>query len=87
MIREGVRSTASGSFLILPPDTAGGIAKQAQAFSQGSYRSGEDAVLLTHMDIRRHLQQLLSHRGIDLPVLSFQEIPSSVTVYPVGFIK
>ena len=87
LIREGVRSTASGSFLILPPDTAGGIAKQAQAFSQGSYRSGEDAVLLTHMDIRRHLQQLLSHRGIDLPVLSFQEIPSSVTVYPVGFIK
>ncbi|MEH6633699.1 MAG: type III secretion system export apparatus subunit SctV [Halopseudomonas aestusnigri] len=87
VLREGVRTTQTGSFLVLPPEVASAIAEQAQQFFLKPHRNREDPVLLTHMDIRRHLKQLLQHRGIKLPVLSFQEIPTTVTIYPVGFIK
>jgi type III secretion protein V len=63
-LREGLRSTPTGSFLVLPPDTANMIIDQVRRFIHQPFRNREDPVLVTQMDIRRHLRNLLSQRGI-----------------------
>jgi len=86
-LREGLRATPTGSFLVLPPDAASMIVEQSLRFVRQPFHPKEDPVLVTQMDIRRHLRNLLAQRGVYIPVVSFQEIPTYVTVYPVGLIS
>ncbi|RED43704.1 type III secretion system export apparatus subunit SctV [Aestuariispira insulae] len=85
-IREATRKTAVGSYLVLAPDKAESITQSLNSQLQGSFLIQRTPVILTSMDVRRHLKALFENNGIDVSVLSFQEIEASVTIVPRGLI-
>lgn len=86
-LRDALRTTPTGSYLLLAPEDASSILEQVRQLVHQPHRKGDDPVLLTQLDIRRHFRNLLQHRGLYVPVLSFQEVPTSITIYPVGFVS
>lgn len=84
-LRGALQSSPSGTFLSLPDEDVQSIVGQIeQALSETS--ADTDPVVLTSMDLRRHLRTLLLQRGIDLPVLSFQELAPEFNVQPLATI-
>jgi type III secretion protein V len=43
-------------------------------------------VVLTSMDVRRHIRTLLTRNDIDLPVLAYQEVAPEFSVQPLATI-
>lgn len=86
-LRDALRTTPTGSFLLLAPEDASDILDQVRQLVHQPHRKGDDPVLLTQLDIRRHFRNLLQHRGLHVPVLSFQEVPTTITIYPIGFVS
>ncbi len=41
-------------------------------------------ILVTSLDMRRHVRGLLLKNGLDVPVLSYQELSSDFPVQPIG---
>lgn len=86
LIRESTRKTAVGSYLVLPPDKAEvvlGSVKQQLASGRGFKRL---PVVLASMDVRRHFRALLENEGINLSVLSYQEIEPETAIVPRGIV-
>jgi type III secretion protein V len=46
--------------------------------------AGERPVVLTSMDVRRHVRTLLMHNEVDLFVLSYQELAPEFSVMPLA---
>ena len=84
LLRQSLRQTPSGSHLALDPQlTRQFFATLREAF--GRHSSGErPPALLTALDLRRHLRQLLAGEFRHLPVLSYQELTPEITVQPLG---
>ena len=77
LVRQSVKLTPAGSFLSLPPGTA---EKLVQSLRGALGRAEGLGVVLTSLDIRRHLKGLLDSALADVPVLSFQELPADAVV-------
>lgn len=86
LIREGIRATNEGSFLLLEPTLSAHIASQVRALLGGEYQRGKHPVLLTQQDTRFPLFTLLFEQGIYVPVLAYSEIMPATVVYPVGVV-
>ena len=86
-IREGMRETDEGSYLILEPDVSAHIAAQVKSHVTGEFHRGQDPALITQQDIRYPLYTILDRLGIYLPVLAYQEIHPDTIIYPVGFLS
>ncbi|UWQ81707.1 flagellar biosynthesis protein FlhA (plasmid) [Leisingera sp. S132] len=86
-IREGMRETDEGSYLILAPEVSAHIAEQAKSYVSGEFRRGQDPALITQQDVRYPLYTILEKHGIYLPVLAYQEIHPDTIIYPVGFLS
>jgi type III secretion protein V len=81
-LRSGVRSTAVGAFVSVPDAAARPIIeriKQAVAAAQDKL-----PVVLTSMDVRRHLRSLLVRNDLDVTVLSYQELAPEFNVEPLA---
>ena len=48
---------------------------------------GPGPVVLTAIDLRRHLRALLVNNGVYTPVLSFHDLLADFTVQPLGTIR
>src|SRR5690606_11476382 len=86
-IREGIRNTEEGNFLVLEPSIAAQIVTQARQICGEEYRRGHDPVLIMQQDVRYAMHNVLHEHGIYLPVLAYQEITPETVIYPVGFIS
>ena len=85
ILRAAVQETSSGSFVNLSDDEAQSLVAQIQkALSETS--AGVLPVVLAAMDVRRHMRSLLVHAGIELPVLSYQELAPEFNVQPLATI-
>jgi type III secretion protein V len=85
ILRAAVQETSSGSFVNLSDDEAQSLVAQIQkALSETS--AGVLPVVLAAMDVRRHMRSLLVHSGIELPVLSYQELAPEFNVQPLATI-
>ena len=85
ILRAAVQTTPSGTFLNLSDDEAQSLVTQIEhALSETS--AGVLPVVLTAMDVRRHMRSLLVHNGIELPVLSYQELATEFNVQPLATI-
>ena len=66
------------------------LTAQRYAFRRhpGDARDAVDAspIVLTSMDVRRHIRALLTRNDIDLPVLSYQEVAPEFSVQPLATI-
>lgn len=84
-LRAAVRPTTAGTFLNAPEATTRPIVNQFRRALSATKPDVKPAVLST-MDVRRHLRSLLMRNGIDLPVLSYQELTPEFSVQPLATI-
>ncbi|WP_088343478.1 MULTISPECIES: type III secretion system export apparatus subunit SctV [Rhodomicrobium] len=84
-LRAAIRPTTVGTFLNVPEATARPIINQFRRVLATTKPDVNPAVLST-MDVRRHLRNLLMRNGIDLPVLSYQELTPEFSVQPLATI-
>jgi type III secretion protein V len=84
-LRSAIRPTTVGTFLSIPETAARPIVNQFRRLLSATNPNVSPTVLAT-MDVRRHLRNLLVRNGIDLPVLSYQELTPEFSVQPLGTI-
>jgi type III secretion protein V len=83
-IRGAIERTDSGQVLTLEPELCRTIVSTIHAAIQPAMAKGKKPVVLTGAGIRRFVRKLLE---VDLPqvaVLSYDELPSELTVQPLG---
>lgn len=91
MLQGSIRQTQAGIFLALSPDAAQTLMNTVRYLEeQYNQRATPDSirpVVLTGMDLRRHLRTHLAAQFPDLPVLSIQELPPTISVQPAGELR
>lgn len=81
-LRRSVHTGPAGTQLAVEPDLAARLLEQIGEFARGEH--GETMVLLSSMDVRRHLRKLTEAEYADIPVLSYQELVPDLRLVPVG---
>ncbi len=83
-LRQSVRSGAGGGQIAIDPEV---FRRVGQELHDTRARLGAEwgsVVLLSSMDVRRHLRRLIENEFFELPVLSFQELVGDLQVIPKG---
>ncbi len=83
-VRDALHETAVGVYLALDPSVSDGIVEMLrQRLSQMNVEQVKP-ILVTSLDVRRHVRGLLVKNGLNIPVLSYQELTSDFPVQPIG---
>jgi type III secretion protein V len=83
-LREATREGPSGLRLSLDYDSAQNLTRFLRAAFQLDAATTPQPVLMTAFDTRRQLRQFVVGKGLDIPVLAFEEIAPDYQVFPVG---
>jgi type III secretion protein V len=83
-IRSSIRQTSSGNFLQLEPEASKKIMSKIREAAIPVLANGSACALITAMDCRRYLRRLVESELPELPVLSYQELATDVTLQPVA---
>jgi type III secretion protein V len=83
-VRNAIRQTSSGSYLALDPRTTRQIVDRVRDAAGDLRRQPRKPVLLTSLDVRRYLRKIIEAEFQDLPVLSYQELTTEITVQPLA---
>ncbi len=86
-IRNAIRQTSAGNYLALDPETSASFIKRVKEAVGSLYAHNQPPVLLTSMDVRRYVRKVLEKDLFELPVLSYQELTSDITVQPLAKIE
>jgi type III secretion protein V len=81
-LRSSVRSTAVGSFLSISDAAARPIVERIRQVFAATPETLP--VILTSMDVRRHVRNLLIRNDLDVSVLSYQELAPEFSVQPLA---
>jgi type III secretion protein V len=81
-LRSSIRSTPVGAVLSIPDTAARAIVERIKAAIAAT--SDTLPVVLTSMDVRRHVRSLLSYNNLDVSVLSYQEMAPEFSVQPLA---
>ena len=81
-LRRSVHNGPAGTQLAVEPELASRLLAQIGEFARGEH--GATMVLLSSMDVRRHLRKLTEAEYADIPVLSYQELVPDLQLIPVG---
>jgi type III secretion protein V len=81
-LRRSVHTGPAGTQLAVEPDLAARLLAQIGEHARGEH--GASMVLLSSMDVRRHLRKLTEAEYADIPVLSYQELVPDLRLVPVG---
>jgi len=84
LLRSSVRPTAVGAFLSITDTAARPIIDRIRR----TFAAAPDTlpVVLTSMDVRRHVRNLLVRNDLDVSVLSYQELAPEFSVQPLAAI-
>ncbi len=86
-IQNGIRQSASGSYLSLDPQVSQQVLEAFRtAFGRVDLTSVRP-IVLTQMEVRYFTKRLISFEYPNVVVLSFQELPSDMRIQPVGRIQ
>jgi type III secretion protein V len=87
LLRNAIQQAGAGggSRLNLAEGTVTALVERVRA-EVGASR-GPGPVVLTALDLRRHLRGLLANNGVYTPVLSFHDLLPDFTVQPLGTIR
>jgi type III secretion protein V len=84
-VREAIHKTATGSYLALEPELARDILAAASRALPPATTT--PPVVLTSVDIRRHVRRLLETEHPQVAVLSYPELAPEARLAPLGRIK
>jgi type III secretion protein V len=82
-VRASVQVTAVGAYLNISEEAARPLLDQVARIVAGC-AAGDRPVVLTSMELRRHVRMLLTHNELDLPVLSYQELAPEFSIMPLA---
>jgi len=85
LLRGAVQQAGSNAHLNLAEGTAAALVERVRAELAGS--RGPGPVVLTALDVRRPLRNLLANNGVHAPVLSFHDLLPEFTIQPLGTIR
>ena len=83
-IRKAIRKTGGSSYLVLGADKTQPILEAVKQHIGDTMLQAVPPVLLTAMDIRRYVRKLIETEFRTLPVLSYQELTSEISIQPLG---
>ncbi|MDF0522229.1 EscV/YscV/HrcV family type III secretion system export apparatus protein [Bradyrhizobium yuanmingense] len=87
IVRGAVRDTAVGPYLVLEDRESEMLLSQFRKIHSSITRGQSQPVILGSMDIRRFVRGFLTRNGIELPVLSYQDLAPEFTIQPIGTVK
>ncbi|UVC15252.1 type III secretion system export apparatus subunit SctV [Mesorhizobium onobrychidis] len=87
VMRSAVRDSAAGPYLVLEDRQSEALLSQMRQIHSNAAPGQTRPVVLTSMDIRRFVRGFFTRNGIDLAVLSYQELASDFTIKPAGSVK
>ncbi|HTW72125.1 MAG TPA: type III secretion system export apparatus subunit SctV, partial [Acetobacteraceae bacterium] len=85
LLRSAIPQGGGGARLNLAEGTIAALVERVRA-EVGASR-GPGPVVLTAVDLRRHLRALLTNNGVHVAVLSFHDLLPDFTVQPLGTIR
>ena len=86
-LRASLRETAIGTFLVLPEQVSAGLLEEVRRQVGALAPKGTPPVVMTSMDVRRHLRTFLARNSIEVGVMSFQELSDDYTVVPCATLR
>lgn len=86
IVRSAVRDTAKGPYLVLTEEQSEALLSEMRQINSNMLSGQTHPVVLTSMDVRRFVRGFLTRNGIDLAVLSYQDLATDFTIHPVGSI-
>ncbi len=84
ILRAAVRDTAVGPYLVLDEKNGERFLAAARRIAELPKDESRPPVMLASMDIRRFVRGFLIRNGLDIPVLSYQDLAVEFTIQPVG---
>lgn len=90
LAQSSVRQTPAGVHLALNPDVNRKLVHNLHLLEENNRQlisEGPRPVILTSLDLRRHLRTHLAVEFPDLPIMSLPELTANVSVQPVGEIR
>ncbi|MBK3666674.1 type III secretion system export apparatus subunit SctV [Bradyrhizobium diazoefficiens] len=86
IVRNAVRETAKGPYLVLSEEQSEALLSKMRQINSNRVPGQTHPVILTSMDVRRFVRGFLARNGIELAVLSYQDLATDFTIHPVGSI-
>jgi flagellar biosynthesis protein FlhA len=86
-IRNSIQAGEYGNYLAMDPTAAQEIIRRIYGFVEKSGLMGKQIVVLVSPVIRPYLRKLLERMTPSIPVISYNEVPSSLDVESVGMVK
>lgn len=84
---ESLRTGESGSFLLLDPAYAERLAVETARLAEQAEQTGDRPVLVCAQPLRLPLHRLVQAAAPGLPVLSYSELGSQLSITPVGAVN
>ena len=83
-IRNSVRQTSAGSYMALEPEVSKQLVSLIRNKAIPVLSNGTPCCLVAAMDVRRFVRRMIEAELPELPVLSYQELATDVTLQPVA---
>lgn len=87
LIRNNVRETEQGNFLAIDPQKAQQILKGLNKILEQTTFLGQQVVILCPPVVRLYFRKLIERNYPNIPILSYNEIPSNIEVEAVGTVN
>ncbi|MBP2449520.1 type III secretion system export apparatus subunit SctV [Rhizobium leguminosarum] len=87
VVRDAIRDSAVGPYLVLEDSQSEMLLSQMRQIESSIAQGQTSPVILASMDVRRFVRGFLNRNGIDLAVLSYQDLASDFTIQPIGSVK
>jgi type III secretion protein V len=87
LLRQSIKHTSMGSHLALPDRTRRRLLDLIRLHWKRSQSAAVEPVVLTSLDIRRYVRQLLIRNDLYVPVLAHSEVARDFTVQPVTTLR
>lgn len=84
VVRGAIRDTAVGPYLVLDERSGEQLLAQFRRVAADAGASEVKPVVLASMDVRRYVRGYIVRNGLDLAVLSYQDLAGDFLVQPVG---
>ncbi|WBL81372.1 type III secretion system export apparatus subunit SctV [Bradyrhizobium xenonodulans] len=87
VVRGAIRDTAVGPYLVLDERSGEQLLAQFRRMAADAGASEVKPVVLASMDVRRYVRGYIVRNGLELAVLSYQDLAGDFMVQPVGSVS
>ncbi len=87
LLQNSLRQTPNGVFFALNPDATEQFTKALRELETEHAKDKVRPVILTNLELRRHIRRHIETSFPDLPVISVQELTTSISLNPIGEVR